>query len=233
MAGKSMTDEHANTTPIDTVGRARLWIWGLLLVAVSLPDTSEAFDKRLALGVGGGYSQLFRAIATDPTSAYGGGGNVHLTYGFDDAFGITAQYRMAWFGSYTPLEPYSTTDEDGEPVVVYQYGQPVSELTVWDAALCLVYAIDVMRAVPYIAVGAVGARIAERRGPADLVDYELGLRTDLGFDFMLLKHMSLGASAGMDTFFTGASGYVSTFSFLVRASLVFDLCELGRGEDTD
>jgi hypothetical protein len=201
-----------------------LWV---VAAAAALPIAAQAFDQRLGIGVGGDYSQLFRRQATDPLSAYGGGANVYIQYGFTDAFGASVAAGMAWFGGYVPIVPVAAIDENGEQVTVFQRGPQVDDIQLWDLALSLIYAIDVTRVVPYFALGVVSARIAETHAGQSVVDYEIGMRTDLGFDYKLLRHLTLGAAAGMDTYFTDSSGYSSRFEFIVRVTVIWDLCELG------
>lgn len=205
----------------------------LAATALSSPGPAAGFDKRLAIGAGGGYSQLFRRQATDPTSTYGGGAAAHITFGLTDTFGISLGGGMAWFGGYTPAVPMDTVDEDGEPVTVYVKGPETTDLTAWDLALSLIYAIDVTLVVPYLEIGAVAARVAERQDGAEVVDLEVGMRTNMGFDYLLFDHLSLGAAAGIDTYFTGNSGYSSRLNFLVRLTVVWDLGELGSNDDSE
>ena len=140
---------------------------------------------------------------------------------------------MAWFGPYTPQIPTETEDENGDPITVYVNGPEITELSVWDLALNLVWAIDVSRVVPFFSLGAVAARVAERQAGAQVTDVDVGLRVDLGFDYELVEHLSLGALAGLDTYFTGKSQYGSSFHFTVRLTVFWDLAELGRGDDSD
>lgn len=205
----------------------------LATAALSSSGPTVAFDKRLAIGAGGGYSQLVRRQPTDPTSAYGGGAAAHITFGLTDTFGLSLGGAMAWYGGYIPAVPMETVDENGEPTTIYVKGPETSDLTTWDLALSLIYAIDVTRIVPYLEIGAVAVRVAERLDGTEEVDLEVGMRIALGFDYLLLDHLSLGAAGGIDTYFTGTSGYGSRLAFLVRATLVWDLGELGAGDDSE
>jgi len=205
----------------------------VLVAALSCPDATLAFDKQLGVGAGGGYSQLFRSGSSDPLSAHGVGATAHISFGLTDTFGITFAGGMAWFGGYVPVIPASTTDENGDPITEHVNGPEISELTVWDLEIGGLYAIDVSRVVPYFELGAVLARVAEKQAAAEVVDLEVGMRICLGFDYLLLEHMSIGAAVGMDTFFTGQSQYGSRFLFLARLTVVWDLRELGRGDDTE
>jgi hypothetical protein len=235
MTDEMETSDHAGAGPRRS-GAMPGWpiaLLTVLLVSLSHPDTVSAFDKRLGLGAGGGYSQLFRSGATEPLSAYGGGATAQIWFGLTDTFGISITGGMAWFGDYIPVIPTSTFDENDEPITEYMNGPTISRLTVWDLALQGIYAIDVSRVVPYFALGAVVARVAEKQDAAEVVDLDVGLKIDLGFDYLLLEHMTIGAVVGMDTFFTGQSQYGSRFNFLVRFTAVWDLLELGRADDTE
>jgi len=230
MFGDVATSEDPRRRPRSSV---RALCLAVVIGAVALPGGARGFDKRLGVGAGGGYSQLFRNQAGDPASAYGGGAVAHLTFGITDTFGVSLAGGMAWFGGYTPTMKMETVDDEGNPTMVRVAGPEVSGLTVWDLALSVIYAIDVSLVVPYLELGAVVARVAEDRDGAEAVDLDVGMRTNLGFDYQLLGHMTLGALAGLDTYFTAQSHYGSAFHFMVRLTVVWDLAELGRDDDNE
>ena len=210
------------------------WAWALsvCLLATALAPGLHAFDRQLGVGAGGGFYQLQRRQISDPAAAYGGGTSLRLSYGLNDTFGVAAEIGAAWFGSYTPIVPIDATDEDGNPITTYLRGEPIDSLAVYDLALSLVYAIDVTRAVPYLAVGSISTRVSETRGDADVVDYEVGLRAEIGADITLVEHLTAGVAARLDTYFTDNSAYSGAVSIFLRLSFVWDLAELGHNNQT-
>lgn len=191
------------------------------MLAAPLP--AAAFGGLLNVGAEGGYSQLYRASGSDPLYLHGGGAGAFATYGFTDSWGITLEGETIWYVPY--MRAKTVKNENGEDKI--KEGPAVNDIAVRGAALSIVYAIDVLRATPYISVGGGAFRVSELILSREYASWDAIFRIQVGCDYLLLEHMAMGIAFRYDTFLLGATEFTSTMNVFLRVSMVFDLGGLG------
>ncbi|MFO8074336.1 MAG: hypothetical protein R6V85_20935 [Polyangia bacterium] len=194
-----------------------------LLALVSLATPARALEGELRLAAEGRYSQLLRRSASDPSLAHGGGPGIQLLYGLSDAWMVSAAGSLGWFAPWVPRIPTEIVNEEGERVPVLARGDRHDGILAAEMVLSVLYALDVMRVLPYFGAGVISARLGERRAGERFVDWEVGLRFEVGLDYDALEHISIGAAARFDTYFTTRSAYIGKNTFLARITFRWDL----------
>ncbi len=194
-----------------------------LLALVSLARPARALEGELRLAAGGQYSQLLRRSAGDPSLAHGGGPGIQLAYGLSDAWMVSAAGSLGWFAPWAPRIPTEMVNEEGETVPVLAKGDRHDGILAAEMVFSVLYALDVMRVLPRFGAGVISARLDERRAGERFVDWEVGLRFEVGLDYDALEHLSIGAAAWFDTYFTARSAYIGKNTFLARITFRWDL----------
>jgi hypothetical protein len=194
-----------------------------LAAVLAAPLPAAAFGGLLNVGAEGGYSQLYRASGSDPLYLHGGGVGAFATYGFTESWGLTLEGAMTWHAPYMLRK--TVENEDGEKV--QKDFAAVNDIAVRGAALSIVYAIDVLKVTPFIALGGGAVQVSELVLGREYAAWDAVFRAQIGFDCMLLEHMSIGAAARYDTLLAGTSEFTSTLNVFLRVSMVFDVGGLG------
>ncbi len=217
-----MSNANRLVTMSHMVKSAALGGWIAVLLNLS-PSIGYGFEKQLLVGVDAGYSGTFLSKKVWPYVFDGVALGAHITYGINSIIGVCLE------GSFDLHKDHYTAgeevkEEDGEMVLTWVRGPKVTNYFLSTTALSLVYAVDVLRVVPYLSAGIVGARIDRRVAGKHEKDFEAGLRFSVGFDYNLLKHFGLGALVMTDRFYFGTSPHERRVTFLVRVSvgLTFD-----------
>lgn len=181
-------------------------------VAALVPDRAAASEWEGLLGVevGGGYSIASPRAAAVPSSLNGGALRARLTYGLTDAFGLAITGQIAWF-------------EHRRPVSALGYGDEIARTRLQDLGGSIVYAVDVLRVVPFLAAGIASMRAVEECAGEERVEHDVVLRFEIGADFLALDWFKIGASAVFDMFLTQRADFTAQTTILIRAAVVFDL----------
>jgi hypothetical protein len=195
-----------------------LALMGLLL----LSPAAHGFSKTLLIGPDVGYSGTFLSKKTFPYVFDGVSLGAHLTYGITSFFGVDIEGAFDLHKDYQTLHEDVVENEDGTVGWAWIKGPKITKyyLTSWAASL--VYALDVLRVVPYLTAGATGARIDRRWDGKHRADYEVGLRLGIGFDFGVFKYFGLGAIVFSDWYYKGTSNHNRRVAFMLRISLAYD-----------
>ncbi len=219
--------------PLSTTQRLRagLIIATLAFVGITMiAPEARADGKTFDLGVDARYSSLSRQAELGPALLHGTGIGGHITYTINDAWRISVNAGHVWFESYMVLLP-PPPDEEGqsdpnddpnpeeeeEPVVMI-FNQP----QVSSAALSIEYMLDITRVLPFFALGFIVNRSSEEIDGELSVNFDLGYRLSLGFDFMFTDYFSAGIALYSDAYLLENTVYTAQLSALVRASICFD-----------
>lgn len=194
------------------------------IVLTLLPATGDGFAKQLLLGAEVGYSGTFLSKDVFPYIFDGVALGAHLTYGITSVVGVCVEGSFDLHKDHVTAEKQVIVNEDNEQELKWVEGPKVTNYFLSTTALSLVYAIDVLRVVPFLTAGIVGARIDRRVNGEHEKDFEAGVRLSIGFDYALLKHLALGAMVLTDRFYFGTSPHERRVVFMVRfsAGLSFD-----------
>ena len=194
------------------------------IILIFFPSRGAGFAKQLLLGGEVGYSGTFLSKDVFPYVFDGLALGAHLTYGITSVVGVCIEGSFDLHKDHVTAEKQVVVNEDNEQELKWVEGPKVTNYFLSTTALSVVYAIDVLRVVPFLTAGIVGARIDRRVDGEHEKDFEAGLRFSLGFDYALLKHLALGAMVLTDRFYFGTSPHERRMAFMVRisAGLSFD-----------
>lgn len=161
----------------------------------------------------------------------GGGFRAHSVYGLTDSFGISLEGGRSWYQGYSvelakagdQMDTDSGEDESEEDTE--QKEQERSSFSkkrsrTSSLSLSVVYALDVMRAMPFLSIGVTSFRIEDETDDKRTVDYEIGLRFCIGVEYMLSERFALGVLGGYDRFVTDTHDYKGDISLTARISFV-------------
>lgn len=159
---------------------------GLALAAVAAaclqPRRALAEQRELQLGL----QPVYGLTYIDKRTPSGGGGNLQLSYGITDAVGIQLH------GGLTdhPLA------EDKEEMLA------AGTLLTWHASLGIVYALDIVRIVPFFeaSIGLLG--VTTMVNGAAKTSLNAGAELGLGADYMLNRRWAVGVAVRYHAFLT-------------------------------
>ncbi len=197
----------------------------VLLLASGVVD---AFDRTLGIGAAGGYSSLVRRVASEPPSLHGACARARLSYGFNDTWGLSAAGGMSWYQDHAPMISFTAENEDGEIVTGTKHDVERTELRTRDLALSLVYALDIMRVTPFLAMGVAVTDTRAKIGTIAVASFDVALRFDVGFDVSLAEHFAMGIIASFDNYLTDNSEYLSSTNILLSATFIWDIRNFGH-----
>jgi hypothetical protein len=194
-------------------------------VAALVPDRAAASDWEGLLGVevGGGYSIASPSAAAVPSALNGGAFRARLTYGLTDAFGLAITGQLAWFEDRRPVSAFEYEDETGALVSSLGYGDAITRTRLQDLGGSIIYAVDVLRVVPFLAGGLASMRAVEECAGEERVEHDVVLRFEIGADVLALDWFKIGASVVFDMFLTQRADFTSQTTILIRAAVIFDL----------
>ncbi|MCK9463535.1 MAG: outer membrane beta-barrel protein [Proteobacteria bacterium] len=204
--------------------RAALVAAAFAVVAL-VPEHAGASEWQGLFGVevGGGYSIASPSKAAVPSSLNGGALRARLTYGLTDAFGLAITGQLAWFEHRRPVSALEYEDETGALVSALGYGDEIARTRLQDLGGSIIYAVDVLRVVPFLAAGIASMRAVEECAGEERVEHDVVLRFEIGADFLALDWFRIGASAVFDMFLTQRADFTAQTTILIRAAVVFDL----------
>ena len=220
----------------------RIGIGVVFAAALLLPRQLPAFEKSLRVGANIGYSANGRREALPPDTVHGAAFGFFLTYGITDSIGVSIDGSLDWHPAYRvyTLGEVPAPDATGpdDLVVGHVADYQVTRSYLSELALSVVYVIDVMDLLPFLLLGVSGARqdrIAKREAEkGTLIEYQggyvVGVRFGLGFDYMLLEQLGLGAQLASDIFLTNQIEFKGRLTVLARVTLVFDVSNFGSDE---
>jgi len=214
-------------TPRATLGAALLA--AAAATSVLVPDRAAAADWEGVFGleVGGGYAVASPRTAATPSALNGGALRARLFYGFTDALGVAITGQMAWFEARRPVASIEYEDETGDLVTGMGYGDKVARTRLQDLGGSLVYTLDVLRVIPFLAAGVASMRTVEEAAAVERVEHDVVLRFEIGVDIAALDWFWIGASAVFDTFLTQRADFTAQTTILIRAAVVFGPDESG------
>jgi hypothetical protein len=209
--------------------RCRTVLAAALAVAALAPAGAAAseWEGLFGLEVGGGYAAASLRTAASPSVLSGGAVRARLSYGLTDALGVAATGQMAWYQSRRPIASIEYEDETGALVSALGYGAEVTDTELRDIGVSLVYALDVMRVVPFLGAGVASMQVLERSAGVLRVDHDVVLRFEIGADIAALPRFRIGASAVFDIFLTQRSELSAQTVILLRAAFVLGPAKLG------
>jgi hypothetical protein len=157
------------------------------LLGLAIPANARAEQRELAIGVQPAYGLTY----IDERSPSGGGGIAHLSYGITDAVGIQLQ------GGAT-VHPLSALMDD-------MHMLPAGLLTTWQASAGVVYALDIVRVVPFFeaSVGILGTLMQTDAGIQRTLD--AGISLGLGADYLITRRWAVGVAIRYHAFLTDPS----------------------------
>ena len=211
--------------------RSRLSVSLAMTILLLASGAVDAFDRTLGIEAAGGYSSLVRRVASDPPSLHGANARARLSYGFNDTWGLAATGGMSWYQDHAPMISFTTENEDGEIESGTKHDVERTELRIRDLALSLVYALDIMRVTPFLALGIAAANTREKIGTTAVASFDVAIRFDVGFDVSLAEHFAMGIIASFDKYLTDNSEYLSSTNVLLSATFVWDVRNFGHADN--
>jgi Outer membrane protein beta-barrel domain len=194
------------------------------LAALFLPGIASAIDKnQLSIGADLGYVATFRESGDQPPIVDGAAFGLHLEYGFDNTWGLRVEGNFDWHPDYGTIVVGEIVSPEGEAEAGYLAGPSVTDCYLSATAISLVYNLDVMRVVPFLSLGVVGARVDQKENSVQTTNWELGIRMSIGADYMFLDYLGLGGILVSDQFFFGESDYENRMAVMARLTFFFDL----------
>jgi outer membrane protein W len=152
----------------------------LLLFLVLFRPAARAEQRELQLGL----QPVYGITYIDQRSPSGGGGNLQLSYGITDAVAVQLHGGL----TAHPVE------EDMDKKL------PAGLLLTWHASVGVMYALDIVRIVPYFeaSLGLLGVTTRTTAGSGTTLN--AGAELGLGADYMLNRRWAVGvASTGRST----------------------------------
>ncbi len=199
------------------------------IICLCSPVPVLGYGGNLGLGVAGGYVTTGRLGERPPATVDGGGFGVHLTYGFNESWGLCLEGNFDWHAPYTVYVLDEIADEtEDETTVGYVEGATVERSFATSIALSVLYIVDVMRLMPYLGAGVIGARYNQKWGQTPIVGYDLGFRVTIGADFALLEYLSVGVVLHNDNYLVGNSDFYTRLEIMARVTFIFDVGKFGR-----
>jgi outer membrane protein W len=188
---------------------------------------ASGFEGDLAVELGAGYANASLTSAASPSAPSGGALRGRISYGITDSLGVEATAQLAWYESRRPLLETEYTDDAGALVSGYAYGDEFARTRLQELGLGLVYALDVLRVVPYLGAGVSSLRAVEDVGGETDVDYDAALTFEVGADVALNEHVLVGAAAVFDVYLAQHTEFTGQTAILVRAAFAFSPGKVG------
>ncbi len=152
------------------------------MLCLNNPAPARAEQRELQLGL----QPVYGVTYIDQRAPSGGGGNLQMSYGITDAVGVQLQ------GGLT-AHPLAANKE-----------KMLAEglLLTWQASAGVVYALDIVRIVPYFeaSLGVLGATTRTAMGAKTAIN--VGAEIGLGADYMLNRRWAVGVAVRYHAFLT-------------------------------
>ncbi len=202
----------------------------MMCFAVSVP--CFGYDGLTAIGATGGYSSMLREGSEPPLLLNGGSFGLEINHRLDRRFFVGAGFGFDFQPSFITYEAV-VVDDDDEPYLAWSEQGRVKGSNLKTLSLQLGYALDIMRIIPYIAVGVIGvheSRVFKQlddEASSRISEFVLGGRLDLGADYFACPYLALGIAIHNDVYFLGKSDFQSRFAVLFKLSFVLDVGKFG------
>jgi len=197
------------------------------LLAFQRPAAAADFVGDCGIELGAGYANAALTSAASPSAPNGGAVRARISYGITDAFGVAAAAQISWLESRRPIVATEYEDDTGALVSGFAFGGEIARTRLQELGLGVVYALDILRVVPFVSAGVSSLRTVEEVDSAKTVDYDAVLWLEVGADLSLTEHILIGASAVFDLFLSDRTAFSGQTVLLVRAGFTFDLGKVG------
>ncbi len=189
---------------------------------MTVPSASRGFAKQLWTGVDVGYSGTYTDPDLFPSVFDGLSLGAHALYGFNSYVGISLEAAFDLHFKYQIYEQVEVASSPTKTTLGWAPTDRVENYYHSSSAVCFVYAIDVFRFVPYLSLGLLGVRVDRRIEGVHESDYDVGLRINLGFNYIFRNRFGLGSQFTYDQHLYRDSGTKRRMALLIRLSVVFD-----------
>lgn len=163
-------------------------IVALASVVLAAPTAVQAEQRDLTIGLQPSYGLTY----IDDRTPSGGGGTLHVSYGITDAVGVQLQ------GGVT-AHPLAAVMDDMNML-------PGGLLLTWQASAGIVYALDIVRIVPFFEanIGVLGAwiRTDDKKIQSSVA---AGASLGLGADYLISRRWAVGVAVRYHAFLTNIS----------------------------
>ncbi len=163
-------------------------IVALASVVMAAPTAVQAEQRDLTVGLQPSYGLTY----IDDRTPSGGGGTLHVSYGITDAVGVQLQ------GGVT-AHPLAAVMDDMNML-------PGGLLLTWQASAGIVYALDIVRIVPFFEanIGVLGAwiRTDDKKLQSSVA---AGASLGLGADYLISRRWAVGVAVRYHAFLTNIS----------------------------
>lgn len=160
----------------------------LATVALAAPTAVQAEQRDLTFGLQPSYGLTY----IDDRNPSGGGGTLHVSYGITDAVGVQLQ------GGLT-AHPLAALMDDMNML-------PGGLLLTWQASAGIVYALDIVRIVPFFeaSLGVLGIwmRTDDKKLQTSVA---AGASLGLGADYLISRRWAVGVAVRYHAFLTNIS----------------------------
>lgn len=179
----------------------KAWLpgWRFLLGLSALLASSSAWAEQREFSLG--LQPMYGLTYLEDRSAHGGGGTLHLGYGITDAVGV----QLLAGATAHPLSPVVPDDPS-------QKMDPGGQLVTWQASAGVVYALDVVRIVPFFEanLGVLGLYRRTDPSPTDKMgkvehSINVGAALGLGADYLVTRRWAVGIAIRYHAFLTDLS----------------------------
>lgn len=191
--------------------RLLLGMAGVCLAAT----TAQAEQREFTLGLQPQYGLTY----LEDRQASGGGGSLHLAYGITDAVGV----QLLAGASAHPLSPIEPEDPSMKAT-------PGGQLVSWQASAGVVYALDVVRIVPFFEanIGVLGLYrstdpTGNQKTPTIEHTLNVGASLGLGADYLITRRWSVGVAIRYHAFLTDLARIPIYLTVGPRVSLRFGI----------
>ena len=192
------------------------------LTLFAMPCSGFGFGKQLLAGLDVGYCGTYVQEDTFPSIFDGLSFGIHVLYGFNDFVGLSLEGAFDLHRSHTRYEIVEVQRGGNQTVLDWDEGPKVSNYYLSSTALSVVYALDVMRVVPFLSLGVMGARIDRKIDGQHRAEYDVGMRINVGFNYVFNNRFGLGTLFTYDQHIYANSDHKRRMTLLIRGSLVFD-----------
>lgn len=195
---------------------ASYWLPLLGAVGLCLAATdAQAEQREFTLGLQPQYGLTY----LDNRQASGGGGSLHLAYGITDAVGV----QLLAGATGHPLSPIEPEDPSAK-------ADPGGQLVSWHASAGIVYALDVVRIVPFFEanIGVLGLYRStnpsgNQKSPTIEHALNVGASLGLGADYLITRRWSVGVAIRYHAFLTDLARIPIYLTVGPRVSLRFGI----------
>jgi hypothetical protein len=183
--------------------------------------STNAYKGLLGTGIDAGYAMLLTRDVSSPGAVQGGMTRLRVFYGLTDWLAVEASGTVAFYAGYVPGIEVETTDSSGQTVVELQALPEVTHLRGDNLQVGLIYTFDIMRLLPYGAVGIGSNRMSWLAGANPFRAYDVTLRVALGLEWMATSFFWPGIAVETAIPLTDDAPFGSSTNLFFRATYIF------------